>query len=246
MKLDEAYKLVIKEERNLPEGKTGLIVFDLDDTLLKVDPTVMGIIIQKFTETGKWENVDREDSTKFAKSKYKDEAGNPKPGYRFDFSEFRDEEKLKQSFFKTKDANGKQISKGAEPVIANLRMMDSNLRAGYDVAFLTARGAEKAVFDNIMKWLKYRNVKGEFVDLRKEKVKLDLSRAVNDVKYEKEYKGFSDGQKKASFLKNVCSKYSKVKFVDDDKNNLEAMRALKIPNLQVIEAQSIKDNSRFN
>ena len=51
-------------------------------------------------------------------------------------------------------------------------MMDSNLRAGYDVAFLTARGAEQAVFTNLMKWLKYRNLKGEFVDLKKNKVKV--------------------------------------------------------------------------
>lgn len=124
-------------------------------------------------------------------------------------------------------------------------MMDSNLRAGYDVAFLTARGAEQAVFQNLMKWLKYRNTKGELVDLRKEKVNLANSRAVNDEKYSKEYANMTDGEKKASFLKDKCSKYSIVKFVDDDKKNLAAMRALKIPNLKVIEAQGIEHNTRI-
>jgi len=245
MKLEDVYRIVIGEETNLPAGKTGLIVFDIDDTLLRADSSVMGIVIKKFIENGgKWEPVARENSAEFAVSKYKDEKGNPKPGYKFDFSEFRDNEKIKQSFFKT-EKDGKQISKGAEPIIANLRMMDSNLRAGYDVAFLTARGAEKAVFDNLMKWLKYRNTKGELVDLRKEKVKLNHSRAVNDEKYAKEYAGMSDGEKKASFLKDKCEKYSVVKFVDDDARNLAAMRALKIPNLKVITAQTIDQNKRI-
>ena len=88
-----------------------------------------------------------------------------------------------------------------------------------------------------MKWLKYRNTKGEFVDLRKDKVNLENSRAVNDEKYAEEYEGMSDSEKKASFLKDKCSQYSIVKFVDDDRRNLAAIRALKIPNLKVIEAQ---------
>jgi hypothetical protein len=244
MTLAEAYRIV-NEENNLKDGKTGLVVYDIDDTLLKADPSVMGVIIKKFTETGKWETVDREDTTQFATSKYKDEKGHPKQGYKFDFSEFRDPEKIKQSFFKT-ERDGKLISKGAQPLIAQLRMMDSNLRAGYDVAFLTARGAEKAVFDNLMKWLKYRNLKGEIVDIRKNKVKLEYSRAVNDEKYAKEYAGMTDGEKKAAFLKDKCSKYSIVKFVDDDKKNLAAMRALHLPNLKVIEAQGIEHNQRIN
>ena len=243
MTLVQAYRIV-GEETALSNGKTGLIVFDIDDTLLHADSSVMGIIIKHFTETGKWETIDRQDTAEFAKSKYKDEKGNPKPGYKFDFSEYRDHEKIKQSFFKT-EKDGKQISKGAEPIVAQLRMMDSNLRAGYDVAFLTARGAEQAVFNNLMKWLKYRNTKGEFVDLRKEKIKLSDSRAVNDEKYAKEYAGMSDGEKKAAFLKDKCSKYSIVKFVDDDQKNLAAMRALNIPNLKVIEAQGIEHNKRI-
>lgn len=244
MKLEEAYR-IINEETPLPEGKRGIIVFDIDDTLLHADSSIMGVIIQRFTETGKWENVAREDTAEFAKSKYKDENGRAKEGYRFDFSEYRDPAKIKQSMFKSYDKDGKQISKGAEPLIANLRMMDSNLRAGYDVAFLTARGAEKVVFDNLMKWLKYRKVNGQLVDLRKEKVNLKNSRAVNDEKYAEEYKGMTDGQKKANFLKEKCAQYDRVKFVDDDRANLAAMRALKLPNLQVIEAQNLGHNQRI-
>lgn len=243
MTLEEAYE-IIGEETKLKEGKKGLIVFDIDDTLLQADSSVMGIIIKHFTETGKWETVAREDSAQFANSKYKDVGGKPKPGYKFDYSDFRNDEKIKQSFFKT-EKDGKVISNGAAPIVAQLRMMDSNLRAGYDVAFLTARGAENAVFTNLMKWLKYRNKKGEFVDLKKGKIKLSDSRAVNDDKYAKEYAGVTDSKKKALFLKDKCAKYDIVKFVDDDKNNLAAMRALRIPNLKVIESQGIEHNARI-
>ena len=51
MTLDKAYE-IIGEETKLKDGKTGLIVFDIDDTLLHADSSVMGIIIKKFTETG--------------------------------------------------------------------------------------------------------------------------------------------------------------------------------------------------
>ena len=93
MTLDKAYEIV-GEETKLTNGKTGLIVFDLDDTLLHADSSVMGIIIKRFTVTGKWENVVWEGSAQFGKSPYKDEKGNPKPGYRVDFSEFRNPEKI--------------------------------------------------------------------------------------------------------------------------------------------------------
>lgn len=244
MKFERALEIVM-EERQLKAGTTGLIVFDIDDTLLKADSSVMGIVIQKFIESkGKWEQVDRQSSEEFAKSQYKDDNARPKPGYRFDYSEFRDPEKIKQSFFPTKLENGK-MSKGAKPIIANLRMMDSNLRAGYDVAFLTARGAESDVFRNLMAWLKYRKVNGQIVDLRKEKFNLKDSRAVNDDKYAEEQKGMTDPQKKAEFLKKVCKKYSIVKFVDDDAKNVRDAKALGIPNLQVIQAQGVEHNERI-
>ena len=54
-----------------------------------------------------------------------------------------------------------------------------------------------------------------------------------------------DGAKKAAFLKDKCSKYSIVKFVDDDQKNLAAMRALHLPNLKVIEAQGLEHNARI-
>lgn len=244
MKLERAYEIVM-EERQLKAGTTGLIVFDIDDTLLQADSSVMGIIIKKFIESkGVWEQVDRQSSEEFAKSQYKDENARPKPGYKFDYSEFRNPDKIKQSFFPTKTEDGK-MSKGAKPIIANLRMMDSHLRAGYDVAFLTARGAESDVFKNLMEWLKYRKVNGQIVDLRKEKFNLKDSRAVNDDKYAEEQKGMTDPQKKAEFLKRVCKKYSIVKFVDDDSKNVRDAKALGIPNLQVIQAQGIEHNERI-
>ena len=48
MTLDKAYE-IIGEETKLTNGKTGLIVFDLDDTLLHADSSVMGIIIKRFS-----------------------------------------------------------------------------------------------------------------------------------------------------------------------------------------------------
>ena len=58
------------------------------------------------------------------------------------------------------------------------------------------------------------------------------------MKWVEAYPTAGDPEKKAMVLKNLCKKYKKVKFVDDDLKNLQYARSLKLPNLQVIQASN--------
>ena len=141
----------------------------------------------------------------------------------FDYKEFRDPEKVYNSI-----VNG-------TPLLRQLRLVDQHARAGYHLAFLTARGLQDVVDKALRAFLKYRDANGNLVPVDK-KLKSDISAAVNDIKWIEAYPGAGDPEKKAMVIKSICQKYAKVKFVDDDRKNIEAARALKIPNLQVIEA----------
>ena len=112
--------------------------------------------------------------------------------------------------------------------------MDSYLDAGYEFCFLTARKCEDVVKDALYKFLKMRNNKnGELKELGNIFNKA-MSHAVND--QSKFYKGATDASKKANVLIELCSKYDKVVFVDDDDKNIKNARALKLPNLKIIKA----------
>ena len=82
--------------------------------------------------------------------------------------------------------------------------------------------------------MKYRDDKGNLVPIG-DKLKSSLSAAINDEF--KAYKGSNDPEKKAEVLKDICSKYDIVKFVDDDKKNLSFVKSMNLPNLQVIQAR---------
>ena len=45
-----------------------------------------------------------------------------------------------------------------------------------------------------------------------------------------------EADKKANILTELCSKYDRVVFVDDDKKNVRAAKGLNLPNLKVIKA----------
>ena len=62
-----------------------------------------------------------------------------------------------------------------------------------------------------------------------------MSHAVNDTI--NKYPGATDAEKKANILRDLCKKYDKVVFVDDDKKNVKAARDLGFKNLMVIQAQ---------
>ena len=211
MKLISQY---IKESIKKLNGKTGIIVFDIDDTLLKVQLGSM-YIYKRIPGSDKEIKLSTEE---FAKDP---DAMDPNKRSWFDYRDFRDEQNVYNSI-----VNG-------TPMIRNLKIMDAYLNAGYDFCFLTARGCEDVVKRAIGDFVKRRNEGGALEQLGKE-YKKTLSHAVND--YTKNYQGKTDSDKKANVLKQLCKKYDIVVFVDDDIKNVRRARELNIKNLRVIKA----------
>ena len=203
MKLISQY---IKESIKKLNGKTGIIVFDIDDTLLKVQLGSM-YIYKHVPGTDKEIKLSTEE---FAKDP---DAMDPNKRSWFDYRDFRDEQNVYNSI-----VNG-------TPMIKNLKIMDAYLNAGYDFCFLTARGCEDVVKRAIGDFVKRRNEGGALEQLGKE-YKKTLSHAVND--YTKNYQGKTDSDKKANVLKQLCKKYDIVVFVDDDIKNVRRARELNI------------------
>jgi acid phosphatase class B len=211
MKLISQY---IKESIKKLNGKTGIIVFDIDDTLLKVQLGSM-YIYKHIPGSDKEIKLSTEE---FAKDL---DAQDPNKRSWFDYRDFRDEQNVYNSI-----VNG-------TPMIKNLKIMDAYLNAGYDFCFLTARGCEDVVKRAIGDFVKRRNEGGALEQLGNE-YKKTLSHAVND--YTKNYQGKTDSDKKANVLKQLCRKYDMVVFVDDDIKNVRKARELNIKNLRVIKA----------
>lgn len=195
----------------LRSSVTGVIVFDIDDTLLKVDPKIMRVYKN---EPGKKEVA--LSTEEFAKDP---DIENHRDW--FDYRDFRDPIKVYTSII-----NG-------TPLIRNLRIMDDYVDAGYDFCFLTARSCEEIVKKALDDFLLHKGSDGEFKKLGTA-FKKTISHAVNDDI--KKYPGSSDAEKKANILKELCKKYDKVVFVDDDHKNVRAARGLSLPNLKVIKA----------
>ena len=190
---------------------TGVIVFDRDDTLLKVDPKIMRVYKN---EPGKKEVA--LSTEEFAKDPDIEDHRDW-----FDYRDFRNPIKVYTSII-----NG-------TPLIRNLRIMDDYVDAGYDFCFLTARSCEEIVKKALDDFLLHKGSDGEFKKLGTA-FKKTISHAVNDDI--KKYPGSSDAEKKANILKELCKKYDKVVFVDDDHKNVRAARELSLPNLKVIKA----------
>ena len=206
--------LYINEKiKELPNSVKGLIVFDIDDTILKVDPSQISIYKK---EPGKDEITLSTDE--FAKDP---DAGDPSKKDWFDYRDFRDPVKVYNSII------------SGTPLIKNLKIMDDYIKAGYDFCFLTARSCEDTVKKAISDFLKFRDKDGALKELG-DSFKKTFSHAINDS--EKKYPGKSDAEKKATVLTDLCKKYDRVVFVDDDKKNVNAARNLNIKNLKVIKA----------
>ena len=200
--------------KHLPKSVSGIIVFDIDDTLLKVNPDV--IKIYKKNENGTEIGLTTEE---FAKDP---DSSDPNKIDLFDLRDFRDPVKVYNSII------------SGTPLIKNLKIMDSYVEAGYDFCFLTARGCEDIVKNALNDFLRIKDSEtGELKELG-EIFKKTLSHAVND-EY-KSYPGKDSAEKKANVLKMLCDKYDKVVFVDDDTKNVRAARGLNIDNLKVIKA----------
>ena len=206
--------LLLERIKQLPASVKGLIVFDIDDTLLKVDTDVLKIYKNV---PGKPEQALT--TEEFAKDP---DAADPNKKSLFDFRDFQDPVKVYQSII------------SGTPLIKNLRIMDDYIEAGYDFCFLTARGCEETIKTALDEFLRVRNRDNNTLRKLGDTFKKTLSHAINDMT--KNYPGRSDAEKKSNVLKYLCKKYDRVVFVDDDTKNVNSARNLRIPNLRVIKA----------
>lgn len=202
---------IIEKIQKLKPNISGIIVFDIDDTLLRVDPDIMRVYKK---EPGKKEIALT--TEEFAKD----------PDVEshidwFDYRDFNDPIKVYTSII------------SGTPLIRNLRIMDDYIRAGYEFCFLTARSQEEMVKKALDDFLEHRTDDGEFKKLG-DTFNKTMSHAIND--NIKKYPGSSDAEKKANVLKDLCHKYDRVVFVDDDKKNVRAAKGLNLKNLVVIKA----------
>ena len=205
---------IIERIKPLPNSVKGLIVFDIDDTLLKVDTDVLKIYKNV---PGKPEQALT--TEEFAKDP---DAADLNKKSLFDFRDFQDPIKVYQSII------------SGTPLIKNLRIMDDYIEAGYDFCFLTARGCEETIKTALDEFLRVRNRDNNTLRKLGDTFKKTLSHAINDMT--KNYPGRSDAEKKSNVLKYLCKKYDRVVFVDDDTKNVNSARNLRITNLRVIKA----------
>ena len=206
--------LLLERIKPLPNSVNGLIVFDIDDTLLKVDTDILKVYKRV---PGKPEQTLT--TEEFAKDP---DAADLNKKNMFDFRDFQNPIKVYQSII------------SGTPLIKNLRIMDDYIEAGYDFCFLTARGCEDTIKAALDEFLMVRNRQDNTLRKLGDAFKKALSHAINDMS--KKYPGRNDAEKKANVLKELCKKYDRVVFVDDDKKNVRAARGLEIKNLKVIKA----------
>jgi len=201
----------MESPRHLGHDETGLIVFDIDDTLLRADTS--DFYIYKRTPRG----IIPLTTTEYA---HDPDAGDPSRKDLFDFRDFRNPTKVYQSII-----NG-------TPLLHNLRILDDYVNAGYDFCFLTARSCEDVVKRAINDFLRIR----KDGDLRELGTIFNrtLSHAVNDDI--RNYPGRTDAEKKANILVDLSRSVDKIVFVDDDPKNIRAAKDLSIPNMKVIKA----------
>ena len=199
--------------KHLKFGVSGIIVFDIDDTLIRANSNNIKII--------KYINGDRNNIKYLSTAEFaKDEDVKQHRDW-FDFREFNTPNKVIDSII------------SGQPIIRNLRILDAYINAGYEFCFLTARGCEDAVTYAIETFIKYRDKDGILKSISP-KLNKKLSAAINDVN--KNYKGDNDPEKKANVLRKLCKLFDHVVFVDDDKKNRQNANDLGLSNLVVIKA----------
>ena len=199
--------------QHLPYDKTGIVVFDIDDTLIQADKDVVSI--------SKFINGDRKNKISISTEEFAKDPDAKDHKNWFDFSDFQNPQKVVQSIIK------------GTPILKNLKILDAYLNAGYEFCFLTARGCEDAVKHAIQNVIKYRDENGVLHNITPWFNK-DVSAAINDSN--KEYEGKTNAEKKSNVLREICSKFDYVVFVDDDNKNVAHAKELNLNNLTVIEA----------
>lgn len=199
------------EERFVPEGKKHILLCDIDDTLLSAS----GIFIWKKVPNEKEIPLTPE---QFAKENIKEEEAN---GVKYDMREFRTPHLVSKSI-----ENGKVIWK-------NVKLLNDHIKKGWEVGILTARGLEDVIYDAMNKWAMFRKNEGLLETLYKPFTRGLVHAVHDDVKI---YNGANSFEKKANVIKKYAKTYDKVKFIDDDMKNIEAVRNLKLPNVTAVIA----------
>lgn len=206
MKSLNAY--ILEKIKPLPQGSTGIIVFDIDDTLLKVNPDAIHI----------YKTVPGETEIALTTNQYATDpdAADPNKKKWFDYREFEDPVLVYNSIIT------------GTPLMKNIRILDNYIKADYDFCFLTARGCEDVIKEAIDEFLKKVGIRAG------DAFKKTFSAAVGDMV--KKYPGKSDAEKKARVLRNLCARYDNVVFVDDDHKNIHIAKGLRMHNLKIIKA----------
>lgn len=199
---------ILNEADKLLSGKRGLVVFDIDFTILKPENIFVhkvkdGKIVAKLPP----EIYDQKETNEI-RNAWKAQGGS------YSYDEYRDANKVINSII------------GGVPFVRVLRLMDSYIRNGFEVAFLTARGMEDEVAMALDKFLKYRDESGNLVPIGG-KLKRELVNAINDdIKRAKGVYVGNDSEAKATILKKFIDQYDVVKFIDDSPMNLKKSEPL--------------------
>ena len=180
-----------------------LILLDVDDTLLK--PTGVYIYRNLPSDT---------EEVALTPYEYGLEHVTPDTKQYYDYRDFMDPLKTQQSIEK------------AEPIVANLSVMDDYLKLGHQIAILTARSNEDVVFDGLKQFLMYKDRKGNLIPIG-DRLSRENVYAINDVDRVKTLESETDYEKKAEVVEKLLTTYDEIVFIDDDMKNVKAMRLLK-------------------
>jgi len=180
-----------------------LILLDVDDTLLK--PT--GVYIYRHLPT---------DSEEVALTPYEygHEHVTPENKEYYDYRDFMDPYKTQQSIAQ------------AEPIIANLSVMDDYIKQGHQIGILTARSNEDIVYKGLKDWLMYKDKRGDLIPLG-DRLSRENIFAVNDIQRMEELEAETDYEKKAEVVERLLHSYDEIVFIDDDVKNIKQMMILK-------------------
>jgi hypothetical protein len=180
-----------------------LILLDVDDTLLK--PT--GVYIYRNLPSDPQEVA-------LTPYEYGLESVTPETKKYYDYRDFIDPRKTQMSIEK------------AEPIVANLSVMDDYLKMGHQIGILTARANEDIVYNGLKNFLTYRDSKGNLVPIG-DRLSRDNVYAINDTNRAKTLESETDYGKKAEVVEKLLNRYDEIVFIDDDMKNIKQMKLLK-------------------
>jgi len=177
-----------------------LILLDVDDTLLK--PT--GVYIYRNLPSDPQEVA-------LTPYEYGLESVTPETKKYYDYRDFIDPRKTQMSIEK------------AEPIVANLSVMDDYLKMGHQIGILTARANEDIVYNGLKNFLTYRDSKGNLVPIG-DRLSRENVYAINDTNRAKTLESETDYGKKAEVVEKLLNRYDEIVFIDDDMKNIKQMK----------------------